>query len=386
MSPSRPSARGFTLVELIISIAIFGVLVSAALAFMARENTGFQESVRRLSALRNARYAATALEQDLRTVGINVASGQPELVYADGDVVAFTADYATNLPNDPFAVFRDRDAPMRQVTLPRTAVTIPGTTFGFPSITYDPRPNVPSPAELLIFYFKEDDTTTRTDDYVLWRKVNHGTPERVARNLLHTDTDPFFVFGVRSAGASGISAVPQGQLPMSHSVDLHLSAADTGSAASIDGIRAVRVNFSATNGRSGADEVIVQMSRFIDLPNTGYQDLSTCGDDPLLGVSPTVALIAGPIDQSIQIRWTPAIDETGGEKDVVRYVIWRRVGAGIDWGNAYVGLPAGEASYLYEDQDIQAGETYQYALAAQDCTPTLSRLVASGAITVPIAP
>ncbi|HKV70004.1 MAG TPA: hypothetical protein VJN62_02095, partial [Gemmatimonadales bacterium] len=111
----------------------------------------------------------------------------------------------------------------------------------------------------------------------------------------------------------------------------------------------------------------------------------TCGSPPLLGVS----LSAGAITQAdgtpaINLTWSPSTDETGGEKDVVRYVLWRRTGGVTDWGTPYVAIPAGSASYSYVDAGVTSGQNYQYQLAAQDCTPSLSTSPAtSSVVTIP---
>ena len=49
--------------------------------------------------LQNIRYAYQTLEIDLTTLGSNVPAGQPAMVLADDDVIAFTGDYTSNLVN-----------------------------------------------------------------------------------------------------------------------------------------------------------------------------------------------------------------------------------------------------------------------------------------------
>ncbi len=44
-----------------------------------------------------------------RPPGTNLVAGQPEVVYAAGNVVAFNSDYATRTLVDPFSVFFDPD-------------------------------------------------------------------------------------------------------------------------------------------------------------------------------------------------------------------------------------------------------------------------------------
>jgi hypothetical protein len=85
-----------------------------------------------------------------------------------------------------------------------------------------------------------------------------------------------------------------------------------------------------------------------------------------------------------RLTWNAAIDETAGERDVSRYVIYRQsLPMSPDWGDPYLSIPAGLLTYQYDDQAIVSGESYIYALAAQDCTPMLSTLEQSGFVIVP---
>lgn len=376
-----------TLIELMVALTIFAVVITTTVAFMARQNDAFQESIRRLVALRNLRYAATTMSQDLETLGTNVPDGQPALFFAEDDVVAFSADYATNIANDPFAVFHDPDAPSGQVRAPTGAFTIPNAGVTFPDTAYEASPGVPSPAEVLIFFVAADTGTSRDDDYILFRQVNAAAPEAVARNLLRQGAEPFFSFLRLADDGTGVHALqtfPDSLLPIHHSAVVHLSAADTGRSAFADSIRAVQVRFRATNGLEGAVEDTVDLTRLIPLPNAGFGMLSTCGSQPLLGVSLSAAPVTLPTGEpAVNLSWSPAVDEAGGEADVVRYVIWRREVGTSGWGDPYRAIPAGAPSYTYQDAAVTPATSYEYALAAQDCTPTLSSLSSPAFVVIP---
>lgn len=383
-----PRARaGLTLIELLVALTVFGVVISTAVAFMAHQNTAFQESIRRLIALRNARYAAVTLAQDLETLGTNVPDGQPALVYADEDVIAFAADYATNIADDPFAVYHDPDAPAGDVRAPDGGFAIPNSAVSFPDTAYESPPGVRSPAEVILFFLRPDSTTSRTDDYILLRRVNTSAPAAVARNLLRIGTAPFFSYervADDGTGAQALQPLPDSLVPVHHSAPAHLSPADTGRSARADSVRAVRLRLRATNGLAGADEVTISMDRLIPLPNAGFGMLATCGSPPLLGVG--LAAAAGTLgtgEPVVNLAWGQATDESGGEGDVVRYVIWRREAGAPGWGDPFRAIPAGAASYAYQDAAVVPGTAYEYALAAQDCTPTLSSLTTSGVVIVP---
>jgi hypothetical protein len=125
------------------------------------------------------------------------------------------------------------------------------------------------------------------------------------------------------------------------------------------------------------------LTRLVRLPNAGLAVKLTCGDMPLFGS----ALVATPGTAGgapiVSLSWGAATDETGGEKDVVRYVVWRRLQADPDWGDPYLSIPAGNPTYVYSDASLTSGETYVYAVAAQDCTPSLSPLSISNVVVIP---
>ncbi len=379
--------RGMTLTELIVALTIFLIVISTALSFMAQQNSAFQSAVDRLVALRNLRYAATTLSQDLETLGTNTPESQPSLYYGGDDVVAFSADYATNVANDPFAVFHDPDAPTGQVSAPSGGFAIPNAGVSFPDTTYEVTPGVASPAEVIVFFFRADSSTARTDDYVLFRQVNAGGPEVIARNLLRNGTQPFFAYeryGDDGTGAQALIPVPDSLVPFRHESDIHLAASDTGTSALADSVRAVVLSLAATNGRTGDAEATVAMNRLIALPNAGLGTLSTCGSAPILGsvLTASATVLTGG-EPAAQLTWNPAVDEAGGEADVVRYVIWRRDAGALTWGDPYLAIPAGAPTYSYSDATVTPGSAYEYALAAQDCTPSLSPLTTAGPVLIP---
>ena len=181
-----------------------------------------------------------------------------------------------------------------------------------------------------------------------------------------------------------IDSVKSADLPILHGATIHGSPADTGSFAKVDSIRAVRIAIGATNGRPGSQMQGLSSARVIDMPNAGLELMSTCGDRPFLGVSLTadyVPLESG--EPAVTLTWGQAIDEAGGEKDVIRYVVWRRKAAGPGWGDPYLSIPAGTLTYIYTDAGVESSTTYEYAVAAQDCTPSLSSLSPSASVTIP---
>ena len=382
--PQRSRDRaGMTLIEVLIAIVVFALVIVGALSYLQAQTRAFYRGSDRLVALQNLRFVAHRMETDVQTAGTHLVFGQPPLVYAGSDVLAFNADYATNVPNDPFAVFYDPGVPTGQVSVLAASLTIPNTSFVYGDTVYsDPQSGIRSAAELLVFYFESDTSTARTDDYRLMRQVNAGAPEVVARDLLAYPGRPFFQY--LEDTAPGVDTVPASALPLTHAAAIHSGPADTGAVRRIDQVRGVRVNVRGTNGLEADLEHQADLSRVIAMHNVATKVLGTCGGTPILGsVGFSAALKTSGSDDYIEVSWSPATDESGGEQDVIRYVIWRRTGSDPVWGDPHVSLAAGQASYSWDDYGVTSGESYQYAVAVQDCTPRLSTRTLSTSITVP---
>jgi type II secretory pathway pseudopilin PulG len=376
---------GTTIIEILISIAVLAVILGSAFGFLRGQNAGFAEGTERMDLLQNARYGVDLMARELRSTGSNVPLGQPFLVYGDSLVVAFNADLVSNVRGDVAATYIDPDAPGGAVTsLRRTQkAKLPGTNFSYPDSNYYEVSGVESAAETVVFFFTADSTTSRGDDFVLMRQVNRQAPEIVARNILRTPGQPLFQFVQPGPAGNGrIQAIPSSQLPLRHSVAVHKSPADTGAAARIDAVRGVRIRYTATNGQTGVEERRRAINRLVMLPNAGRESLQACGDGPILGASFTATLKLQPDgSRAVELKWGAAVDETAGEEDVVRYVLWRRLTA-EPWGDPFLSIPAGQANYTYLDTGLTTG-IYDYSLAAQDCSPKLSSRISVGPIVVP---
>ncbi len=381
--------RGMTLLEMMIALVVFSIIVGGAFSYVRSQSVGFRLGSERMDALQNLRFTANVLELDLRTLGSNVPDEQPMIIYAGNDVFAFNADYTTNVADDAWSVYYDPDAPTGSVTALRatTPITIPNTSFSYPSESFPMGGAVNSPAETIVFFFRPDSSTARDDDYVLYRKVNRDQPELVSRNLLKTAGLQFFEYFwlMRPLGSPAyIEQVPSDSLPLMHSAPYHGAPSDTNPVNLVDDIRGVRVNFTTTNGKTGAEERLRTISRTVRLPNAGLAIKRSCGDAPILGISLTAvyATLTGG-EPVVNLSWNQAVDEGGGESDVTRYVIWRRDPANADWGDPYLSIPSGQSAYTYQDQAVAAGERWIYALAAQDCTPMLSGTTNSAVVNIP---
>jgi hypothetical protein len=297
----------------------------------------------------------------------------------------------SNIGGDPFSVNVDSTMPNNWVlSVPKSrAFTIPTTAVVYPDTTYLDGGGA-SPAETIIFWFALDGSTPQVDDYILWRQVNDQTPEMVARQLLKPARGPFFRFYrhvTPVSGAAFMDTVPKAWLPMRHTAPIHGSATDTGVLARVDSVRAIDVAFQTTDQLPAPYTRTFSLSRTIALPNAGKEIKKTCGDEPLLQTSVSFAIkdTAVALVPSVIVRWNASVDEAAGEKDVQRYVLWRSVNTPFAFGSVgdpYLSVAAGTASYEYIDAAVQSGSEYYYALAAQDCTPSLSTLKFSNPLKV----
>ncbi len=382
--------RGFSLVELLVTMVVFTAVLGGAMTFLRSQQRSFHKGADQMGILQNISFGADNLHSQLRTTGANTLDAQPPVVYASSSVFAFNADYVSNDAKDISAVYIDPDASAAQVDALRQAqkIAIPGSSFIYPSMDYLDK-GFNSPAETIIFFFTPDTDTPRLDDYVLKRQVNGQPAEVLIRNVLPDSTNlPFFrYYKLRTPGgnvAPNLVLVPASELPVSHLVARHGSPADTLSR--VDSLRSVLVSYIVTNGDSGTKERRERISMTIPLPNMGLKQLKVCGGAPLLNQTLSAVFDNADGVDKVTLGWLPAYDENAGERDVIRYVIWRRK-VGEVLGDPLTSVAAGQTNYIYVDtQDLVPSTVYEYQLAAQDCSPKLSSPTIAPLVTIPAAP
>lgn len=366
---------GFTMVELMITLTVFAIVIAGAMGYYQTQNRAFAVGTERASASQNLLYTTSGLERDLAAAGTNLAPGQPFLIYGDANAIAINADLISMVP-DPFAVYHDPDATVATAAGVARAqrYTLPGTSVVYPDTTYRGSGGAVTGAETIQFFFTPDTATQRTDDFSLYRQVNGAAPELVARRLVALGSEPFFTYVKLSAPASnaaGLVDVAAGSLPVRHVAPLHGSPADTGRSAVADSVRGVRVAFGTLTG-TGRDEGVQSTRRVIWMPNAGLPTPRTCGGDPLFGGTLSATIDNSSGSPAVALAWPAATDETGGERDVIRYVVYRYPTGTPRPPEPYLSFPAGNASYQYVDRTVASGDRWTYAVAAQDCTPSLS--------------
>jgi prepilin-type N-terminal cleavage/methylation domain-containing protein len=387
--------RGMTLIEVLISITIFGVVFGGAISFIVAQSRGFRQLADRNNAVQSGRFGRDLLRTELRTAGTNVTDVQPILVLANDSAFAFNADLTTTNKDSVAltgAVYVDPYAPAGTITAIRTsnAITVPGSNPGltYPQQDYSQSSAIfiNSDAELLSYWFAPD-TSAGTGSYALWRRVNNGTAELIATGIKKSTGNPFFRFYYDPAkfGAlnPSLDTVPRNWLPLTKSVAQRGVGADTGIATTtrIDALRAVEVNYEVTPARGGTRETVRYM---VPLPNVANARQSrACGRPPLTPSAPSVVWRS---DSSfVQLTITKAVDDGAGERDAVRYVVWRQLSGASSWGDPITTIAATQAAtYTIRDTGWPTRPgTYRYALAVQDCTPNVSGIAISSTVSVP---
>jgi prepilin-type N-terminal cleavage/methylation domain-containing protein len=384
MRTPRVSRRdGVTLIEMMIAIVLFVLVFGLAVPFFRYQARSVSASAGRLDALQNARYAQSAIDRDLRISGIGIVQAQPMIVQADGFAVSFNADLATKDKNDPMSIYYDADMDSSGTDAMNNTskVTLPLSSKSYPDSNYMNGP-LASPAETIQYWLVRDSTASRTDQYVLYRRVNKLAQKIVAKGIIVPAGTNFFQY-MKPNNAGGLDSIRASQLPLFHSAPIHGSPADTGSSAITDSIRVVRMTVTGLYNDPDKGAVMKTVVSSTKLLNAGMSRSSVCGDKPIAVVSATATKFppAGT-PTKVTITWSSSLDQDAGEKDVARYMIFKKSSASLDWGSPIADLAASQTNYTLDDTSLSGGN-WVWGVVAQDCSPTNSAVTSTGAINVP---
>lgn len=390
----RRARRGFSLPELLVAMTIFGIVITSAFGFLLNQGRSFRAMAARAEQVQNGRFGRDILRQEIRTAGTNVTDDQPIVVFAGNDVFAFNADLLTNRRDDAAftgAIYVDEYASDAEASAMSSGrrISFPGSSFQYPLADYTTLLGTAGDAETIVFRFAQDATSASAEDMMLLRQVNDGEPEVIATGLRRSGTTPFFRYWYDASrydpSATALQQVPAGWLPLAKTVAFRGTPPDTGTATTtrIDQIRAVEVTYEATRPQGGRRDIVRYM---VPMPNTAApRQARACGRVPIAPAAPAPVWRAD--SNFVQLTWSRAVDDGGGEEDALRYVLWRRVGVAGGWGApiATIAAGGGAVSYRYQDGGVEPGKllTYQYALAVQDCTPNVSGMATSLPVLVP---
>ncbi len=375
--------EGVTLIEMMIAIVLFVLVFGLAVPFFRYQARSVSASAGRLDALQNARYAQSAIDRDLRISGIGITQAQPMIVQADGFAVTFNADLATKDINDPMSIYYDADMDSSgtdamnnasKVTLPRSAVAYPDSNYMNGAIA--------SAAETVQYWLTRDSSATRTDQYILYRRVNALPQKIVAKGIIVPAGTNFFQY-MKPNGVGGLDSIRASKLPLFHSAPIHGSPADTAVSALTDSIRVVRMTVTGLYNDPDKGAIMKTVVSSTKLLNAGMSRSTVCGDLPIPVVSATATRFpAFGVPTKVTIAWSASLDQDAGEKDVGRYMVFKKKTGSTDWGSPIADLAASQANYTLDDTTLPSG-TWVYGVVAQDCSPANSAVTSTGAINVP---
>jgi len=379
----RTSRRGVTLIELIVGLVLMVVVAGLAVPFFQFQLKSVGVSAGRQEALQNARFAQSTIDRDLRMAGVNVVQFQPMIVQADPMAITFNADLNTTDSTDPGAVYYDPSIdPMEATSMDLDqAITLPFSSFVYPLVPYANSMSLPSRAETISYWVAVDTAAGRSDEYILYRRVNNATPRIVTKKLIIPTGQSFFTyFHPDSTGA--LDSIRTARLPLIHTAPLHGSPADTGSSAMTDSIRMVRVMAWGLYTDPVKGDMIRKVETNTKVLNAGMARAMMCGNPPGAPVAAAVTGIPAGHPTTVRITWNASPDQAGGERDVERYMVFKHIQGDMHTGEPIATVPASTLTYSLDDVDLQSGIWY-YGVVAQDCSPQNSTIDAAGSVTIP---
>jgi type II secretory pathway pseudopilin PulG len=385
--PRARNRRAFTLPEMLIATVLMLFVFAMVIPFMRAQTWQIGVSAGRLDALQNARFSQNAIDRELRIAGVGTTPNQPMLVMAGPMAVTFNADLATTDSTDPDAIYFDRYMDtLSRGALPTTrSITLPLSAVSYPLANYQSAPGVMGNAETVSYWLSLDSTSTLANTYVLWRRANDQPATAVSTGIYVAPGKTFFQYFKIDQTTGALDSIPFAKLPLVHTVAQHATVADTGAASLIDSLRAVTMNVVGIYHDPQMGAIYRTVSTTTKLLNVGLlNNQRVCGPAPLPIPAAPVATVYGTTPDSVTLTWSASPDQNGGLESVQRYLIYRQTG-GVLQTDPAADVPAGLTTYEWHEPDFatMTAGSWQYAVIAQDCTPTNSTLTLSNSITLP---
>jgi len=376
ISGARP---GLTLLEMMIATIIFVAVFGMAVPFFRVQVRSVSGSAGRADALQNARFGQDAIDRELRIAGAGVVPAQPLIVQADRFAITFNVDLVSRDSLDMNAIYYDPSADAASTVAMRLADARPLPLSGavYPAAEYLDQ-GVPASAETISYWVEPDSAPSHAGEYVLYRRVNAGPRTVVSAGLLVRDDEPVFSYE-RLDGAGKPISIAAADLPLQHSAPTHGGPADTGKAAWVDSIRVVGIHLTGQFVDRDGKRIERTVSGSTRLLNAGMIRNAVCGEIPLPPGSAGAAYDAD--DGVVWVGWSASGDQDAAEKDVARYVVYKREASASYWGSPIGSVPAATANYEFSDSNLQPGN-WVYGIAAQDCTPANSPMAVTAAVSI----
>ena len=378
--------QGFTLPEMLIATVLMLFVFAMAVPFMRMQTRQIGTGAGRLDALQNARFSQNAIDRELRIAGVGTTPNQPMLVQADPLAVTFNADLSTRDSTDPDAIYYDPYVDtLSTYALPLArAITLPRSSTSYPQMDYQSAPGIMGSAETVSYWLSLDSTSKLPNVYVLWRRVNDRTTKAVSTGIYVAPGTAFFQYFKIDQVTGALDSIPYAKLPLFHAAALHNTPSDTGAGSLIDSVRAVNMNVVGVYNDVQTGPVYRTVATTTKLLNVGLLNRATCGFPPLPVPSAPVATKYGTIPDSVTLKWTASPDQNGGEMSVQRYLVYRQQVGSATWGDPATDIPAGVTNYEWKEPSFATMHgAWQWAVIAQDCSPTNSTIATSNQLTLP---
>ncbi len=400
MSDRSRSERGFTLIEMMITLFVGGLLIMISYNVLVSQKKAGDAQNQLVTAQQNARVALEALEKELRLAGVNIDDfdRQPVFIDAAPYQVIFNADISSGLYGVP-SMSKSLSVPLSDGT-----AYSPGS---FPGENLGTKQRYNNNAETVRYTFDRDRSgivsaadryveTQNPFDYALYREENGTRVDMIAYGLRGRENYPdgqlpnplFKYYGdfgsngiialwgdtdkngrLSQAEIAALTAVPQNLLSKIVEVEVCVEAESS----------TMEAGYVGPHSTSGVQRKYrsINMASKVRPRNvgTGSANLHACGNLPAAPTS--LSGIDTPKDagESIKLAFTRSIDELSGEKDIDTYTMYRRVSGETEWTCIGAITPSGSSTYtFYDDMNTTAGgpvigTQYYYMVTAWDCRP-----------------
>jgi hypothetical protein len=207
----------------------------------------------------------------------------------------------------------------------------------------------------------------------------------VAKGIVVPYGTNFFQY-MRPNNLGGLDSIKAASLPLFHSAPIHGSPADTGTSALTDSIRVIRMTVTGLYNDPDKGAIMKTVVSSTKLLNAGMSRSTVCGDKPIAVTNATVNITGATFNPAfnptkVRISWNASLDQDNGEKDVERYLIFKKLAASADWGSPIADLAAAQPNYTLDDTSLSPGD-WVWGVVAQDCSPANSAATSTGTIHV----
>jgi prepilin-type N-terminal cleavage/methylation domain-containing protein len=370
--------RGFTLIEMVVAMALTMIVFAITLPFVRVQSRALGDNAGRLDAEQVARYAQRTIDEELRVAVAD--AGQPLIVYAGPMGIAFNANLIARDTLDPSAVELDptADTTLAEAWRVGQAEALPLTSRNYPPTTYTDGAGSPSRNETVMFFLRPDTVTGRSDVYVLYRRVNGRDSTVVVRNIHVPADSAFFRYFTLVNGVL---------TPMTLTTPLFWDSTRAGT------IRAVGLRSAGFYRNAESGENIIRTIHWTVMLANRRATGRDCGAAPATPPSGSGDIVLTRTNSSrahrVQIQFAPSSSDGATNPDVTHYVIDRKLAADTVW-TAIATVPARRATtYVWTDVfPTPAGlagatVTLNYGIRAVDCGGLASARATRGSVTVP---